>query len=831
MNDATAAVSGTTITQPPAPPADMLAKALVATNAVNSQSAKVQRSGSKIGTWMVGHVVRATGGNFDLLVKVPDVGDLLCTYAPGELARYMGAKNCSLPPEMTQVLVYKDPNAADGAAIVVACVPHTMQGIGGKKSEMKKSIKMFAQQFGGENGAGLPSLEGMFTPPRDDKNLKTLRANSGRPLDILPGDLAWINDAGGILALMHFMSALGSSERARIETYVFDDLVRVVSGNWQHWHAMGDTSILEDNGYATMEMSGSWFYPETLGEQTFTQTTADQDKKKETTAQGPFQFKPSPDSARVAKHRFQLFMGALGDMFQLFVCNPADGTVELAENQSKRPSMLQMAVRGNGEVCLRSAAGFSFERNDCLPTPKRMKDPSDPSGDVVDDKTLGPKVPYRYDESNPFARNLEMRDAEAWERAQDCQRFDELAKDFYVPEESDIDAPKDAYDLANLASQFPFQANKGKKAGFRVGPDGSVHIYDAWGGEICMRGGVVLISAPGAVLTQSGGSIVNMGKNVIMKAQQSMDLTAASKDIRISGKGNVWLHSREKGILLQSDAESDGSNFTAGVTGEQSSSAGIVLKAKSAPIFIWGKDLVALSERNIFVQALQAGSGQLIASVKGIVAAGQNITLTAAKSSCLVLSAGIGALCGRAALLAGQGSVAVTRGGSMMVPYEWASSADIYSILEGRFGTALYNMYYSQDAWMSTYASAHRDPIMFSYRSSQEYGTDRPMETDPLADSFKLYESLWQHELRTDNNPFTVGSQDTWTEDAINGTYPWPGAGVRDTAYSTLDAYQYVKPGADHYAGTGRAGMNGKGVVQRIKSFVTKSMDAYIIRK
>jgi hypothetical protein len=62
---------------------------------------------------------------------------------------------------------------------------------------------------------------------------------------------------------------------------------------------------------------------------------------------------------------------------------------------------------------MRSAAGFSFERNDCIPTPRRIKEASDPEGTAADETTLKKKKPYTYDDGHPFARNLQMRDAEA----------------------------------------------------------------------------------------------------------------------------------------------------------------------------------------------------------------------------------------------------------------------------------------------------------------------------------------------------------------------------------------------------------------------------------
>lgn len=120
--------------------------------------------------------------------------------------------------------------------------------------------------------------------------------------------------------------------------------------------------------------------------------------------------------------------------------------------------------------------------------------------------------------------------------------------------------------------------------------DGGVVIADGFGSEIRMTGGQIFLSAPGDIWLKSGRNTnVWSGQDTIVKAKNSIDITASDKDVRIKSEKNMQLLAGNAGIggLLLESRGVEQYEF-APKLGEDVLSGGVVIKSSKAPAVVLG---------------------------------------------------------------------------------------------------------------------------------------------------------------------------------------------------------------------------------------------------
>jgi hypothetical protein len=705
------------------------------------------------------------------------------------VSKISGVKDTSILTEGTPVLVYV-PSKDARQGVIMCALPTVLQG------------KVDGTQFGPvafavdhEGAAAMWSEDAYNEPVFDAGSRSNLVANAGRPSDVLPGDWMKINDHGtrvAVLGMMARMSAGGAS----VDVFALDDLLRVQSNQYQHYNALGEIQIYNDGGNITFEMAGSYRQPEVAGEDELgTELFQVESESDETHKQARVTM---TEALRTLKRRFQIFLGSLGGGFQMFLAKPDPGT-ETYDRESKHKGMLQAHVSGSGRTILRSAGGLAFMRSDRIPIPKKMKEPYDPSGDKPEDGSLlMPKEPFTFSDEHPYARNLELRDATAWYVGQAYQRFTEHENDWHVPEESEEEiAPDDDYDVAGEESEdFSNPRHQGKMAGIFVEMDGSIVLRDAWGGEIYMRGGNIVISCPGDVMTMPGSSAITMaGHDVIQKAKKSVDVSATDNDVRIKAGNSLHAYTEDGGILLETASESATDHrFTDDRPGEASISAGIQLKAPESRIFQWAETVHLSGERVVAVETVDRERGQIYLLTGTVEAIGRAVQLTAApldgpetpeagSLSSLLLTPS-------SASLASRGTTMIAATQSLLLVEDLQAAAIIWAGIDENPGEAIMDdaetiadTLFRDAEWQGTYKpdvgsdEISRSSIKFTHRTVEQYGTERATEVDTPggASAFKLYQTPWQVLSERGFSLYSGLSTEEWEEQAVNDTYPWPG--------------------------------------------------------
>jgi hypothetical protein len=727
----------------------------------------------------VGVISRVIPGSYIMTAQEQGgSAEVQCIYVPGMLSLLWGVKDCSLPAEGTPVLMIALPQ--DPRMRIALCsLPDQIKGY--------KDIGSvdWAAQFGSspEPGVNYWSENCYRGEGGDPKKQSHVPTSSDRPWSLLQGEWAHGNPMGVFLALFHYMATIKATERAKLECFVLDDLVRLTSGQFQHWNAFGETHIFNDAGYTNIEMGGSHYFPETRGFDSYGRMV----DSTETQTENEERFK-QVDPRLTMKRRFRMFMGSMGDMCQLYLRNMQDGVSPTTyDSEEAWGACFKLHLDNSGALNIVSSAGLGLSLCDRIPVPKRRHEAWDPAGDkpeLADGDMFQKKVHFGFDDEAggwPWLRNIQAMDAEPWEDALSYQRYDELKKDFNTPEVSDLAVAPDKYD--NLESQTNHSRYPGRRAGVKIEEDGSIRIWDNFGGEIYMRGGDMVLSCPGSIIMQPGKGIIGLADNVIMKARTGVDITSEANNVRIAGN-NVLMHAKS-GMLLEADGESP-PEYSG--TGDDVTGGGIVIKASRSMVVLWGQTVMSIGGRIV-----ARAAANIIHVADSIMQGARNILMETNGSAGVMLDGDSATVLGGSVTLAGGSSVGIFKGTQVMVPLEWAdSNFSIYGQMSP-LAAGRDTMYRVNDSWLAPMDSATRDSVRFTFRTSAQYGADTGIETWQPSPTMSVYQTRWQL-LAVSGYQFIGVSPETWTETAVNSTYPWPGAESRSTAYVTVPGLDNVDP-------------------------------------
>lgn len=707
-------------------------------------------------TVVAGIIVRMTPGSYDCLVQTTSRGLVTCVMGNSAASTWFGAGSVTTPQEGSLALVHlATADATTGC--VICCVPPEI--IGEFNDQALKTTRLFLPFLFPESNATIYSDDGLKLPLFDPKNRNKRVSPSNRPADTLTGDAGYTNPYGLFMGLFGLIAKIGASSNCGMEFHILEDRIKVMSSQYQHQHAGGDTHMYNDYGFITYEFGMTHLQPETVGMDDYGDIShlGDKDKRGK-------QLDISTDDLQL-KPRLQSFIGAIGDLFQYFAAVPAPGH-RTWQATFEDFGVFHAHLSGSGALNVRAAGGFSLVRDDRIVVPKRLAQPQDPQGQDETDPTTFPVTPFRYSADYPGARNLELRHAGEWALAQSYRWFKGMPKDFHLGQPSQQQVPPDDYD-AKTAASADFAKNKGKIAGVWGGDDGSIIIRGSNGEEIFLGNGDVKISCPGQVILQSGGSVVVLaGNDAIVKARNSVDVSATEKDVRVKAEGNLHLYSKDKGILLETDSPDRGHGFAADINGEQVQSSGIVMKAKTSTVFIWG-NRIQLSAIGMLIRECAGTAIDVIGDVLTTVKNSFRIISSSGKSSIAVTDDSV-MLAASSVNVFGGSLVNIIKGKTALVPLQWAEiDVDPYQKVYDQLQPIAETYAAEDQAWQGPYKDEDREHIKFSFRSTPEYGANH---SSLYNGEFFVYEAPWQALARGAGT-----SLEAWTETEVNGTMPWPG--------------------------------------------------------
>lgn len=742
------------------------------------------------GNLYIGYVTRSDAGLYDVLVDCGGGASIPCMVGVGSCDYIFGTVDCYIPAEGSKVMVYKGARSSSGVILAVLPAANTLPAVG----KNKKRPHSFTGMLDIEPSASACTEAVYSTIWFNPKDMSKLNTAAGRPIDLFPGNKAMLNEQGVGLAVLNLLATLKATDRARIDVSLVDDLVRMISGYYQHINSQGEHRIYNDGGFVTDEVYGTSYQCERSGFTDYNKPIFEVVKEKAFLNKSTSsKFKMIKANA-VARKRFQIFLGYLGDVLNMFVANPdpkQDPMISPDDSTKiNDQGLMQLHVDGSGRLLARSISGFLFQRADKIAIPQRKREPWDPEGDKMEDSDpVTEKKEAEFNKEFPYGRSLQLRDAAAWYNRQAVRRLDDQKKDIYLPEEKDLETPQDEYDKQGKAKS-DFSKNVNKQNFLDIGSDGSLTLRDAWGSCITLRGGCIDITCAGDITLRSGKNVVTLaGHDAVIKARKSVDVTATDNDLRLKAEGNLQMVCEGRngvggGILIESCSRSDNANFAG--KGEQARGSGIVLKAESSRVFATGRVVHLASDRNILLDGFNdAGvtTGSLLVGMRSVgISARAVIDLCVGDKTGLVLGKRSAAILAPSIALESENSVNILKGSQAWIPLMLADlTYSPYDQTQPAIAQ-LNDRIQNSTQWVEPYTPDIRMTVQFTYRSSSEYGTTKASEVDGAVD-FYTYQAPWAY-MANKQDPLIQVVIDKWEEFPIADTYPWPGADVYNS-----DAY------------------------------------------
>lgn len=493
--------------------------------------------------------------------------------------------------------------------------------------------------------------------------------SANRPIDSTTLDWGMCTETGLMLSLDPFMLQARVNEMCGIWMHYWDSHLRLAALNLDLWTAAHEIVARDDEGECHY-VESRYTYPwEAAGLYTPGSPIGvpfDPTKVQFEIAKGAVDL-PDGKEDVLPFARYREFGGYLGQGHLRMVAAPgvATGIRRYADDPRQLPDLgvFCESIGLDGSYALHSAKQLYIGKRVLIPVPKEMRRAEDQKiGDDARQQNYnfsgvfgssnGPHHVGDVDTSAEAGRDNLLRVAGIDDLiAYACNwkavhPFHYHANDYKLPEESDLASSKlgvtrlqDRLDFSELNSQSFMSAPTAVKvnvdhrygnvdyfqreSGLCFTEDGGWVLFDGYGGQISSTGGSIRIDCPGDIMLAPGRSLVSLaGDDVVLRAYNSMDLTAGRRDLRLKAENNLQIlggNEQGGGVLIESKSPGFVADFE-DKSGEEVQSGGIMFKAANAAVVTWAGDIYMrtggshLGPGNI---VLDAGKGKDSVVIKG----------------------------------------------------------------------------------------------------------------------------------------------------------------------------------------------------------------------
>ena len=607
-------------------------------------------------------------------------------------------------------------------------------------------------------------------PLEDEHDMSTRVATSNRPTDLVPGEICSLNQHHcGFFGGLYSMTVSGG--RAQIRLSAFENRIRVIADSMIRHTLFGNYNSGHNRRYLSEEETGCLYQEERLGLKT-KGTPAFVDAGTADAYHDQHYFTNNMVQRQTARYRLLEHKGYYGGLSARYALRPdPDEDIRSLDDKPTDVGVARESIDPSGQYRLATTGMLGFERYGRIPVPFRQnriweKDVEEPEAKALE--------PFKHNESN-------LKNSYA--------RYDEEKSGFHVPEESDLDGRvRDKYDEGFTNSEtVKLEKYDKRRSGIWPGEDGSIILRDAWGSEIVMTGGNIQLSCAGNVMLMPGlSSITIAGDDIVQKAQNSIDIHAAKKDVRIDGRQNVQVMGGSDDSPGGVTIEARGVSAPWEANGEETQSKGILLKSEEGTIVTDTKNLVLRADERTTVGAgekLDGTDGQVFITAGSVYGTGDQV-IFANEDAAVGITGGTGYIVGNSALIAGTSSAALISGGKYPVPIMWADVSDVASTVLDSC-QPLVTILKNEEITAARFTSDKLEKMYFKFRSSPECRTDRPLEVDGSG-YFTVYEPFWAQvhskfeTLKGKVKTEVLEDCENWTGSERGA--PWPGQEAASTA-------------------------------------------------
>ena len=572
-----------------------------------------------VGPIKYGRIVYAIPHSHSYKVAVEDGdADMICARVGGSAALPFAVRDGSVLPPNTRVLVYKHPHYTFG--LILGVVPDITED----------SNYVHPDWISQGSNCG-------FKRERYYWELLTLLADEGnvvdfsndRPLDSTAlGELSHFAHTGGGFFMDPWMTFLRQDETCGMWMFYLDRMLRICGYNLDIRTAISEQIVRNDQGEGhgfygcnayPWQVMGAWSPSDTPHREV---DDADVQYKK---PYAKYEVQPEQEDL-MPFYRTEDYTGYCGQGFLRQVLLPPDGKTSGLNRyadqgpENARIGVFREQIGYDGSYALESAHSIHLCKRVLIPIPKRLR--------PIEDEKSGDKITFEGDSNYKFASQYgdgpahkignpaaqdqyphyltatALTDLHAYAfNWKGLHPFVYHQGDYTVPQEDEIrpfqtllKAPtftklKSAMTLerpepiqAKVDDRYKKQDYFETTAGISITPDGCIVIRDAYGASIRSGGGNWFFSCPGDFYVQTGRNIVAYGgDDIVLRARNSVDVTAAHHDVRIKAEYNCDILAGNNGqqgrLLLESQAPSIVHHIV-GKQGEDVRSSGVIIKAR-----------------------------------------------------------------------------------------------------------------------------------------------------------------------------------------------------------------------------------------------------------
>jgi hypothetical protein len=503
-----------------------------ASNTTDAAQGETNSAPLRMGKTYEGTIVNGDNNSMVYTVRKGDRMIEGCHWVAGLNAALIGIKTHLFPTRGTRVtFVYGNPS------YIVAGLPS------GPRDDVSGNKREMTQTTGGKG-------RGRLDIP-DHSDFGGANKHATAPKDLFEGELDIENHLGVAWLLLNSMAGLKAGERAKIEAFVLNDMVRIVSDCYKNITAFGDMQIYND-GRLNVRFDGTSYEHEAW-------SLMSEEEPKASVSQ--FQIPPEEDLVKTGRWRFSQYIGFLGDFVHQFVTEPAATASSIAEG-ALRPGKSRIQQMSDGSVLIQSVADISIERVCRVQVPIELKRWDDPQGVASKAFKNLQKQYLKLWDYGPGGTNVhhcayQLREYSRWLSCyHSFARFHQMAAEWRIPLETETshawtNQEKDVEQANSSASLLVYDTY----ACWRIMRDGTIVLWDGYGNGLVMgKSGVQLSSVEHIDIDAAGDVRITSGGDIILKARRNIEISAICGGLIL--KACTWFKGLcERGVLwLKGDA-------------------------------------------------------------------------------------------------------------------------------------------------------------------------------------------------------------------------------------------------------------------------------------
>ena len=681
------------------------------------------------------------------------------------ISTFLGFKDSTLPQPGSRVLCVED---SSSSCFVVGSIPQA-------------SLELKALPGRAALGAGCAMDEpaNRIGHEAHTRSICDLR----RPSDIVDGEYGIANELGVLIGLYQQMAVLKASELAQVQCFLLDDLVRIISHNFQHYTALGEYSIFHDGKRLMAEFGATHKAPESYGSPAVTSDNGSIDVFGSTGSHKPDDsddfYELKQDERMRAIERFKMFLGSVGDFLHLFLVRPnptaprvLNGDVDSGTTET---GLWNTHIGTDGGMHIRSVKEIFIEKTNWIRVPVRQRAPDDPEGDDARNLDYKDKKPFEFNtdfkyKGNPIAYALQIRDYLAYvNEKSNYQNFKAHEKDFFVND--DVEGEEHVGKFTKIDQETTSTVNQYelKTAGIYLMPNGGITIRDAWNSAIILEGGNVYIQpAKDLVMQPLRHSVTKAGNSVITNAKKHIDFSSTEEGLRVKTEKSQYFYADKGGMVLEANGEND----TAGEPSPKDEAieyiGGIVFKSKLSIYNYAEKNIVNYAKKNLYLQSLENTD----------ILADKALTLYGKKNNNILSDGRMLCFSGKSTTVASEGG-AVFAGASNTVLGQDSQNLGVTYDKKSKYVDII-----KGSVKVSDIAKGVKELTKFKDEILKNTTFEKEEKFKDLKFKF-LKSEKYKLSKEQDAIPMTLAQQDSeltelynlteWEEKKINETYPFPG--------------------------------------------------------